>query len=498
MNAPLKNTMKYEPIIGLEVHVQLNTASKIFCGCSTRFGAGPNTQTCPVCSGLPGGLPVLNSEALKKVVLAGLALGCEISGNSTFDRKNYFYPDLPKAYQISQFYRPICLGGYIELPSGGPPGQPMRRIGLTRIHLEEDAGKSIHSEDPEHPISYVDFNRSGVPLIEIVSEPDIRTSDEAYGYLQRLKSIMKYLNVSDCNMEEGSLRCDVNISLREKGSEKFGEKVELKNLNSFRSVKMAIDYEIDRQAKLLAAKERIVQETRLWDSRRAMTFAMRSKEEARDYRYFPDPDLPPIHLDEKYIEDCRLALPELPDRKKARFMEEYSLSEQDAEVLTSARELADYFEMTVSRGAVPRRASNWIQSELLSRLDDVDRIGAFIVTPEKLAALLSLIEDNTISGKIAKAVFGEMAESGADAETIIREKGLRQVTDSSEIGQIADRIIVANPCSVADYIHGKEKALKFLVGQVMKESRGKANPRMTNEILLEKLSRLQRLNEGGR
>jgi len=478
------NAMNYEPVIGLEVHVQLNTATKIFCGCSTRFGAEPNSQTCPVCLGLPGVLPVLNSEALRKAVLAGLALGSEIARYSKFDRKNYFYPDLPKAYQISQFDRPICIGGHIEVPSGGS----MKRIGLTRIHLEEDAGKSIHSEDPGRRSSFVDFNRTGVPLIEIVSEPDIRASDEAYGYLQHLKSVMKYLDVSDCNMEEGSLRCDVNISLREKGAEKFGEKVEIKNLNSFRSVKMAIDYEIARQARLLEAKERIVQETRLWDGQRNETFSMRSKEEAHDYRYFPEPDLPPIVLDEEYIEQCRSALPELPRRKKARFMEEHSLSEQDAEVLTSVRQLADYYEKTVSLGAAPKRASNWIQSELLARLDDAEQINSFIVTPDKLAVLLSLIEDNTISGKIAKTVFDEMAVSGTDAETIIRDKGLRQVTDSSEIEKIVDAVIESNPGSVTDFKSGREKALKFLVGQVMKESKGKANPQMVNDILIKKLS----------
>jgi aspartyl-tRNA(Asn)/glutamyl-tRNA(Gln) amidotransferase subunit B len=476
--------MNYEPVIGLEVHIQLNTRTKIFCGCSAKFGGPPNSQVCPVCLGLPGVLPVLNEEVLKKAVMAGLALDCGIARYSKFDRKNYFYPDLPKAYQISQFDKPICEGGHIDVRTK----EGTRRIGITRIHLEEDAGKLVHSENPDRTDSFVDYNRTGVPLIEIVSEPDIRASDEAYGYLQQLKSTMKYLDVSDCNMEEGSLRCDVNISLRKSEADKFGEKVEIKNLNSFRHVKMAIDFEMNRQARILDDGGTIAQETRLWDSQRNETFSMRSKEEAHDYRYFPEPDLPPIMLDDAYIAARRDELPELPGMKKARFITDYSLSAQDAEVLTSVRQLADYYERTVAGGAQPKRASNWIQSELLARLGDPETIDSFSVTADKLAALLALIENNTISGKIAKTVFDDMVNTGRDAELIIRENGLRQVTDTSEIEKIVDAVISGNPESVGDFKSGKEKALKFLVGQIMKESRGKANPQMVNEILLKKLS----------
>lgn len=476
--------MEFEPVIGLEVHVQLNTRTKIFCGCSTSFGAEPNTQSCPVCLGLPGVLPVLNREALRKAVLAGLALKSSISKYSKFDRKNYFYPDLPKAYQISQYDKPICVGGYIEVKTGGG----MKKIGINRLHLEEDAGKSIHSEDPSKNISYVDFNRTGVPLAEIVSEPDIATPDEAYEYLQKLKAILKYLDVSDCNMEEGSLRCDVNVSLREKGVKKFGEKVEIKNLNSFRAVKMSLDYEIERQAGILREGERIRQETRLWDADRNVTFSMRSKEEAHDYRYFPDPDLPPVILDDVFIEEIRRSLPELPDEKAGRFVSRYGLPGYDAEVLTSSRRLSEYYEQTVSFGAPAKKASNWIMSELLAKIEDPEKIGSFIVTPEKLAGLLKLIEDDTISGKIAKTVFDAMIATGDDPARIVEQKGLKQVTDSSAIEGIVAAVIAAHPDSVKDYRGGKEKALGFLVGQVMKESKGKANPKMANEILLRLLN----------
>jgi len=475
--------MEFEPVIGLEVHVQLNTESKIFCSCSTRFKAEPNTQTCPVCLGLPGVLPVLNEEALRKAIMAGIALNARIAPYSKFDRKNYFYPDLPKAYQISQFDKPICSGGHIEVRSG----EGMKRIGITRAHLEEDAGKSIHSSDPGRRVSYVNFNRTGVPLLEIVSEPEISTSEEAYNYLQKLKMIMKYLDVSDCNMEEGSLRCDVNISLRPRGDVKFGEKVEIKNLNSFKAVRSSIEYEISRQSALLREGERIAQETRLWDADRNVTFSMRSKEEAHDYRYFPEPDLAPVVLDEQYIETIRARIPELPDRKRGRFVEEYRLPEYDAEVLTSARPLADYFEAVIAAGANPKRASNWIMSELLARLEDHESISGFVVTPAGLASLLRLIENGTISGKIAKAVFEEMVARGADPERIVAEKGLTQVTDAGAIEAMIDRVIGENPASVEDFRGGKDRALKFLVGQVMKESKGKANPQLVNEILLKKL-----------
>lgn len=475
--------MDFETVIGLEVHVQLNTESKIFCSCSTRFKAEPNTQTCPVCLGLPGVLPVLNEEALRKAIMAGIALNARIAPYSKFDRKNYFYPDLPKAYQISQFDKPICSGGHIEVRSG----DGTKRIGITRAHLEEDAGKSIHSSDPGRRVSYVNFNRTGVPLLEIVSEPEISSSEEAYNYLQKLKMIMKYLDVSDCNMEEGSLRCDVNISLRPRGDVKFGEKVEIKNLNSFKAVRSSIEYEISRQSALLREGERIAQETRLWDADRNVTFSMRSKEEAHDYRYFPEPDLAPVVLDEQYIETIRACIPELPDRKRGRFVEQYRLPEYDAEVLTSARPLADYFEAVIAAGANPKRASNWIMSELLARLEDHESISGFVVTPAGLASLLRLIENGTISGKIAKAVFEEMVARGGDPERIVAEKGLTQVTDAGAIEAMIDRVIGENPASVEDFRGGKDRALKFLVGQVMKESKGKANPQLVNEILLKKL-----------
>ncbi len=476
--------MKYEAVIGLEVHVQLNTESKIFCGCSTRFGVEPNTHICPVCLGLPGVLPVLNREVLRKAILAGLALNCKISGYSKFDRKNYFYPDLPKAYQISQYDKPICYDGFIEVTTDRGPA----RIGITRLHMEEDAGKNIHSEDPAKKVSFVDFNRTGVPLIEIVSEPDITTPDEAYQYLVNLKAILKYLQVSDCNMEEGSLRCDVNVSLREKGVKEFGEKVEIKNLNSFRAVKLSLDYEIQRQAAMLDENERIVQETRLWDANRNLTYTMRSKEEAHDYRYFPEPDLPPMKISSEMIDEIRSRMPELPFEKRQRFIDQYDIPEYDAEVLTATFQMADYYEKVIEQGANAKRASNWIMSELMGKIPDAERIGEFQVTPEKLAELLKLVENNTISGKIAKTVFDEMISTGKEASLLIRDKGLEQVTDSSAIEEMVDTAIENNPRSVEDYKNGKEKALKYLVGQVMKESRGKANPQMVNEILLKKLS----------
>ena len=477
--------MQYEAVIGLEVHVQLNTKSKIFCGCATEFGAEPNTHTCSVCLGHPGVLPILNEEALKKGMLAGLALNGTISKFSKFDRKNYFYPDLPKAYQISQYDKPISLGGYIEVST--PEGS--KQIGITRLHLEEDAGKLIHSEDNRIDASYVDLNRAGTPLAEIVSEPDMRTGDEAYQYLQNLKAIMKYIGVSDVNMEEGSLRCDVNISVREKGDTKLGQKVEIKNLNSFKAVKAAINYEFERQKELweYGEQDKIVQETRLWNADKQETFSMRSKESANDYRYFPDPDLPPIVLTDDDIEAIRKTLPELPKEKKARFIKEYGLSDYDASVLTSVKEMADYFEAAVNAGASAQKAANWIQSEILAELSEPEKIGEFPVTSAKLAELIGLIEDGTISGKIAKTVFAEMQTSDASPKEIVEEKGLRQVTDTSAIESIIDAVIKANPQSVADYKEGKKKAIGFLVGQIMKESKGKANPQIVNDILQKKL-----------
>ncbi len=478
--------MQYEPVIGLEVHIQLNTETKIFCGCSTKFGAESNTQTCPVCLGMPGVLPVLNRHALEKAIVAGLSLNCEVSNFSKFDRKNYFYPDLPKAYQISQYDKPICLKGFLEIST--PAG--IKKIGITRLHMEEDAGKLIHSEDKSANVSYVDLNRTGVPLAEIVSEPDMRSADEAYNYLNKLKSIIKYTGVSDVNMEEGSLRCDVNVSVREMGAPKFGEKVEVKNLNSFKAVKAAINYEIERQVSLIDSGEKssIIQETRLWDADRQETYSMRSKEDAHDYRYFPDPDLTPVIITDEYIESLRKSLPELPDARKNRFTSEYGIPLYDAEVLTAVKQVADYYEDVIKNGANPKKASNWIMSELLAQLPDPEQIQLFPVKPANLASLLKLVDDDTISGKIAKTVFREMIDTGKDADIIVEEKGMKQVSDTSEIEAIIIRVIESNAQSVEDYKNGKEKAMGFLVGQIMKESRGKANPKLVNELLLKKLN----------
>ncbi len=474
--------MEYEPVIGLEVHVQLNTATKIFCSCSTKFGAPANSQTCPVCLGLPGVLPVLNEQALIKCISAGLALQATISGYSKFDRKNYFYPDLPKAYQISQYDRPICEHGSIETTVGGVS----KTIGITRLHLEEDAGKLIHGEEQGEKISMVDLNRAGIPLVEIVSEPDIRTGDEAYEYLQKIKTIMKYIDASDVNMEEGSLRCDVNISLREKGAEKFGQKVEIKNLNSFKAVRSSINYEIERQTAMLEAKEKIIQETRLWDDGKNVTYGMREKEYAHDYRYFPDPDLPPIIVTDEYVGMIRASLPELPDARRLRLIQQYGLPEYDAQVLTAERALADYFEAVIRPGVLPKKASNWIMSEVLA-VTESERIAGFSVSPDHLSDLLMKIEDGTISGKTAKSVFQEMIATGRDPATIIEEKGLRQISDSGAIDEVIERVIAENQQSVQDYRNGKEKALKFLIGQIMKETKGTANPVMVQEALLLKL-----------
>ncbi len=476
--------MTYETVIGLEIHVQLNTETKIFCNCATTFGSDSNTQTCPVCLGMPGVLPVLNEKVVEKGVRAGLSFHSNVSKFSKFDRKNYFYPDLPKAYQISQFNLPICEGGHIDIVVDGEH----KRIGVTRLHLEEDAGKLIHSEDPDRAVSMIDLNRSGVPLAEIVSEPDMRSADEAYEYLQKMRTLMKYIGVSDVNMEEGSMRCDVNISLRPFGREKFGEKVEIKNLNSFKAVKAAIHYEFGRQERMLNSNELIVQETRLWNPDKGETFSMRSKEDAHDYRYFPDPDLAPITLDDEYINKIRESLPELPDPKFERFKKEYDLPDYDATVLTAVRQVADYYEAVVSNKTNPKKASNWIMAELMAKLEDSEKIDEFIVTPKMLAELLTLIDNKTISGKIAKTVFEAMIKEGKNAGVIVEEKGLKQVTDTGAIEKIVDDVLANNAKSIEDYRSGKENAIKFLVGQVMKESRGKANPQVVNEILLKKLA----------
>ncbi len=474
--------MQYEAVIGLEVHAQLNTNTKIFCSCPTSFGSESNTQVCPVCTGMPGVLPVLNREVLRKSVLAGLALNCEIASYSKFDRKNYFYPDLPKAYQVSQFDKPICKNGSVTVTVDGHE----KRIRLNRIHMEEDAGKNIHSEN--EPVSYVDYNRTGVPLIEIVTEPDLNSGDEAYQYLTNLQKTLRYIDVSDCNMEEGSFRCDVNISLRPKGETALGKKVEIKNMNSFKAVKAAIDYEIERQEDLLDEGEVIKVETRLWDPDKMVTSGMRSKEEAHDYRYFPEPDLAPITLSNEEIDEIRSTLPELPEAKACRLKETYELSGLALETLCSSRTLADYFEAVAANGHDAKTASNWIVNELLSHVENTQLMDSYSVTPQMMSALLTLISKNVISGKIAKRVLSKMVESGKDPETIVEEEGLKQVTDTSAIEKIVDEVLAANPDTVAEIKSGKGKAKGFLVGQIMKASKGKANPQIVNQILDSKLS----------
>ncbi|MBW1991136.1 MAG: Asp-tRNA(Asn)/Glu-tRNA(Gln) amidotransferase subunit GatB [Deltaproteobacteria bacterium] len=469
--------MEYEAVIGLEVHAQLLTRSKIFCGCPTTFGAPPNTQTCPVCLGMPGVLPVLNKRALEFALKMALATHCHIAPESVFARKNYFYPDLPKGYQISQYEQPLAEHGHLDITVNGRP----KRIGITRIHLEEDAGKLIHS--PTRPVSFVDFNRTGVPLIEIVSEPDIRTPEEAVEYLKALRNILLYLEICDGNMEEGSLRCDANISLRPVGSREFGVKTELKNLNSFRFLRQALEYEIRRQRALLSEGREIVQETRLWDAAKGQTFSMRGKEEAHDYRYFPDPDLVPVKVEATWLEELRRSLPELPAARAARFQRDFGLPAADAEVLTSDKALADYFEACLKEFPQPKKVANWIMSELLREVKKEEAgIAALRVSPQHLGRLLALVERGDISGKIAKTVFDEMVATGKDPEAIIQEKGLVQISDVEALEALAREIIVAHPKEAADFRAGKTKVLGFFVGQLMKKTRGQANPRLANEI----------------
>jgi aspartyl-tRNA(Asn)/glutamyl-tRNA(Gln) amidotransferase subunit B len=484
MNAGDKtDAMEYESVIGLEVHAQLKTKAKIFCGCSTEFGADPNHHTCPVCLGMPGVLPVLNREVVTFTIRTALALKCTINKVSRFARKNYFYPDLPKGYQISQYERPIAEHGYVSIDV--EDGE--RRIGITRIHMEEDAGKNIHGEKGDSR-SYVDLNRTGVPLMEIVSEPDIRTPEEAGAYMRKLRSILRYLDVCDGNMEEGSLRCDANISLRPAGQQPLGVKAELKNMNSFKNVEKALEYEIRRQQQILADGGAIVQETRLWDADRGVTLSMRGKEEAHDYRYFPDPDLVPLQVDEDWIETVRTSLPELPDAKMARFMEEYDLPRYDAEVLTASRELSDYFEACNSVARSPKAVSNWIMGDILRECKGDDRgILSCPVTPEMLAEMIGRIDKGTISGKIAKTVFDEMFKSGKPPEQIVTEQNLVQVTDTGEIAALVEQVLADNPAQVEQYRQGKEKVFGFFVGQVMKASKGKANPAVVNKLLKERL-----------
>ena len=469
--------MPYEAIIGLEVHAQLLTKSKIFCNCSTKFGAQPNSHVCPVCMGMPGILPVLNKKVVEFALKMALATHCRINFYSVFARKNYFYPDLPKGYQISQYEHPLAEDGWVEIEVNGQKKQ----IGILRIHMEEDAGKLMH--DPHKPISYVDFNRTGVPLIEIVSKPDIRTPEEGVAYLKKLRSILRYLEICDGNMEEGSFRCDANISLRLANAEKFGVRTELKNMNSFKHVQRALAYEIERQRSILEQGGNVIQETRLWDENRGITRSMRGKEEAHDYRYFPDPDLMPVVIDKKWIEEIEKTLPELPDVKKERFKQVYGLPEYDAEVLTSEKELAEYFERVVKWGSDAKLASNWLMSEVLRKLNqEKQEITACPITPKDLAELLQLIQKGTISGKIAKVVFEEMYSSGKPASQIVREKGLVQITDQAVLEEIAQKIIESYPKEVDQYKAGKEKLLGFFVGQMMKQTKGKANPQLVNKI----------------
>ena len=474
--------MEFEPVIGLEVHAQLKTKTKIFCACSTSFGAPPNTHTCPVCLGMPGVLPVLNKKVVDYALRMALATNCEITAESRFARKNYFYPDLPKGYQISQYELPIAEHGFIDIEVDGS----LQRVGITRIHMEEDAGKLGH--DPDRPVSMVDFNRTGVPLIEIVSEPDIRSADEAGAYLRQLRSIVRYLGICDGNLEEGSFRCDANVSIRPQGEQKLGTRTELKNLNSFKHVEKAIVYEIGRQKEVLMDGGQIVQQTRLWDPAKNKTSAMRGKEEAHDYRYFPDPDLLPLVIDSEWLQSIKESLPELPDQKKNRFMAQFDLPAYDAGLLTSDRELADYFEACAGRFPHPKPVSNWIMGSLLGLLNARDKtIAESPISPENLARLLALVEEGVISGKIAKTVFDDMARTGKPAKQIVEEKGLVQITDTGAIDDVVAKVISNNPKEVAAYKSGKTKLLGFFVGRVMKETRGKANPKLVNEILKKKL-----------
>ncbi|HOG64753.1 MAG TPA: Asp-tRNA(Asn)/Glu-tRNA(Gln) amidotransferase subunit GatB [Spirochaetota bacterium] len=476
--------MEFEAVIGLEVHAQLNTQTKIFCSCANRFGAEPNTQTCPVCQGHPGVLPVLNGEALTKAIKAGLALDGSIAHYSRFDRKNYFYPDLPKAYQISQYEFPIVVGGGVTVvrEDGSEHTFP-----LTRIHMEEDAGKLVHpGDDAAH--SLVDLNRAGTPLIEIVSEPELHTPEDAAMYLTELRAILRYIDVSDCNMEEGSLRCDANVSIRPKGTTTLGTKVEIKNLNSIKGVAKAIEYEIRRQTEALLSGTPIIQETRLFDADREITLSMRSKEEAHDYRYFPDPDLVPVLVPEERIRTLKDTLPELPRARKTRFITEYCLTPKDVGTLCATRELADWFETAARAGKNPKKIANWIQAEVLRILNNSGQgITAFPVSPENTAALMDLVEDGVISGKIAKDVFEKMISTGKSAESIIEADGLRQVSDTGAIEQVIDEVLAANPAQVEQFKSGKTAVKGFLVGQIMKKSGGKVNPAMVNQILEQKL-----------
>jgi len=483
---------KYEPVIGLEVHVQLLTRTKIFCGCSTRFGDPPNTNVCPVCLGLPGTLPVLNKRAVEMAMRASLALNCTVHDHSRFARKNYFYPDLPKGYQISQYELPLATNGHLEIEVAGLPAaaDAKKRIGITRLHLEEDAAKNLHEGFSQSATkAYIDYNRCGTPLSEIVSEPDMRTPDEAYAYLTTLRQILLYTGVSDVNMEEGSLRCDANVSVRLRGAKEFGTKVEVKNLNSFRYLQKALEYEIERHIAVLESGGRIGQETRLWNQAEGHTVSMRSKEKAHDYRYFPEPDLLPVHISSAWREEVRRTLPELPEAKRARFVAAYGITPYDAEVLTSTQAMADYFESVVKAGAPGKASANWMQTELLRGLKDSGKeIDASPVSPSALAELVKLVESGQITVAIGKKVFATMFESGRSAAEIVAAEGLGAQVSDAAIEQAAREVIAKYPDNVAKFKSGNEGVFKFFVGQVMKATRGQANPQAVNDILRKLLS----------
>ena len=470
--------MTYEPVIGLEVHAQLLTKSKIFCSCSTQFGADPNTHTCPVCMGMPGVLPVLNKKVVEYTMKMALATNCKINESCNFARKNYFYPDLPKGYQISQYAQPLSENGYVDIELDGGK----KRMGITRIHMEEDAGKLLHDE--HLPSSYVDLNRTGVPLIEIVSEPDMRSAEEAAAYLRRIHEILVYLEICDGNMEEGSFRCDANVSLRPRGAAAFGIRTELKNMNSFRNVQRAVEYEIKRQQYILENGQEVIQETRLWDDSQGVTQSMRGKEEAHDYRYFPDPDLVPIVIDHAWMAEVRISLPELPLEKRKRFIGDYQIPPYDAGVLTSSRALADYFEEVAKISGKPKVASNWVMGDVLRFLNEEKRdIRECPILPKSLAEMILLIEEGTISGKMAKDIIVEMYGTGKPPKMIIEERGMVQITDEDALLKTIAEVIAANPAQLEQYRGGKEKLFGYFVGQVMKATQGKANPQLINELL---------------
>ena len=469
---------QYETIIGLEVHVELATKTKIFCGCSTRFGAAPNTQTCPVCAGFPGALPVLNRKVLEFALAAGLALNCQVNRYSRFDRKNYFYPDNPQNYQISQLYLPICHDGWIEIETEGQK----KKVRIHEIHMEEDAGKLIH--DDWEDCSLVDYNRSGVPLIEIVSEPDMRSAEEVIAYLEQLRMIAQYVGASDCKLQEGSMRADVNLSVREKGSDTFGTRTEMKNLNSFKAIARAIEGEQARQIDLLEEGRPVIQETRRWDDNKGESYPMRSKEDAQDYRYFPDPDLPPVEISDAWMEEIRDSLPELQPAKKARYMEEFKLPAYDASILTESKKLADLFEETVALGANPKKVSNWLMVETLRLLKEYSMEPEEIrFTPENLKKLIALAEEGSINSSVAKEVFEQMFKENVDPQVYVEEHGLKTVNDAGALEAVVKKVLENNPKVLEEYRGGKEKVLGFLVGQVMKEMKGKANPAMAGELL---------------